>query len=62
MKPEQDKVYVCNGFRFYVRGVNETEVFVARFPVVNPGPEATLIRVSLAVWEKEMADAQEVKS
>ncbi len=63
MTPTPGQTYVCNGFRFRVRFVTDAEVFVARFPVDNlDQAEGELIRVSLAVWGKELAEAQEVKS
>ncbi len=63
MTPTPGQTYVCNGFRFRVRFVTDAEVFVARFPIENPEQtEGRLMRVALDVWEKEMAEAQEVKS
>ncbi len=61
MTPTPGQTYVCRGFRFRVRFVDNAEVFVARFPDDNPEQaEGTLLRVSRDVWDREMAEAQEV--
>ncbi len=63
MTPIPGKTYVCRGFRFRVRFVSFDSVYVARFPDDNPDQaEGKLLRVTREVWDREMADAQEVKS
>ncbi len=63
MTPTPGQTYEHRGFRFRVRFVTESEVFVSRFPVDNPDlAEGALIRVSQEVWDREMSEAQEVKS
>ncbi len=63
MTPTPGQTYEHRGFRFRVRFVDNVEVFVARFPIDKPEQaEGRLMRVGLAVWDREMAEAQEVKS
>ncbi len=63
MTPTPGQTYVCNGFRIRVDYVSDGQVHVSRWPLDRQAEYyPRKIRVALAVWEKEMAEAQEVKS
>ncbi len=65
MNPTPGQTYICRGFRFRVDFVADGQVYVSRWPLDRRSAfdiSDKKIRVFLAVWEKEMADAQEVKS
>ncbi len=59
MTPTPGQTYVCNGFRIRVDFVSDGQVYVSRWALDEY--YARKIRVPLDVWEKEMAEAQEVK-
>ncbi len=63
MTPTPGQTYVCNGFRFRVDFVTDGQVFVSRWALDRKAEYyPRKIRMPLAVWEKEMAEAQEAKS
>lgn len=53
MEPKVNQVYRRRGFRFVVHGVKRGMVYVLR-----TGKESRLMRVTIKVWERDMAGAK----
>ncbi len=63
MTPTPGRVFICNGFRIRVDFVASGQVFVSRWALDRQAEYyPRKIRVALDVWDREMAEAQEVKS